>query len=225
MGILSRFKTIMASNINAIFNKDEKHPEKAIEKYLDQLKYDLGQVKSETAAHEMDVRRSRMAYEEKRAEVDKLNRYISKAEEAGNTSDVVVYQTKLDGASLELEKLEAKYNSAKVNLDNLNQMNEKLSSDIQTLEGKLQEIKQKMSAASAQEKMNQMAKKAGTANSDEMFEKMNEKADYALDKANAYAELENSQKMSDYDDISELSDKYENSTENSDDNDGIIDIR
>ena len=225
MGILSRFKTIMASNINAVFNKDEKHPEKAIEKYLDQLKYDLGQVKSETAAHEMDVRRAKMAYEEKRAEVEKLSRYVAKAEEAGNTSDAVIYQTKKDSASVEMDKLEAGYNEAKLNLESLSQMNEKLSSDIQSLEGKLQEIKQKMSAADAQEKMNQMAKKAGTANSDEMFEKMNEKADYALDKANAYAELENSQKITDYDDISELSDRYENSTENSDSSDGIIDIR
>ena len=34
MGILSRFKDIMASNVNAVFNKEDKHPEKAIEKYL-----------------------------------------------------------------------------------------------------------------------------------------------------------------------------------------------
>ena len=50
MGILGRFKDIMASNIHAIFNREDKHPEQTVEKYLGQLRRDLGQVKAETEA-------------------------------------------------------------------------------------------------------------------------------------------------------------------------------
>ena len=108
MGILSRFKDIMASNINAVFNKDEKHPEIAIEKYLTQLRSDLSQVKSETAALEMDVRRAQNALNANRAESAKLERYIERSNEAGNTMDAVQFQTKLDAVNLEGEKLEKK---------------------------------------------------------------------------------------------------------------------
>ena len=74
MGILTRFKDIMASNINAVFKNEDKHPEKAIEKYLLQLRSDLGQVKSETAALEMDVRRAENALNQNRAEKEKLEK-------------------------------------------------------------------------------------------------------------------------------------------------------
>ncbi|MBO4864563.1 MAG: PspA/IM30 family protein [Eubacterium sp.] len=211
----------MASNINAVFKNEDKHPEKAIEKYLLQLRSDLGQVKSETAALEMDVRRAENALNQNRAEKEKLERYVAKAKESGSTSDAMTFESKLMNVTLEGEKLEAKYNEAKANLTNLSAMNEKLSNDLMTLEGKLQEVKTKVETAKAQEKMNQMAMKAGSADSDEMFSKMNEKADYMLDRANAMAELDSPTRVSDFDDITRLADKYENGDS---DNDGSIDI-
>jgi len=48
-GILERFKTIMASNINAALDKME-DPEKMIDQYLRDMEKDLGSVKAETAA-------------------------------------------------------------------------------------------------------------------------------------------------------------------------------
>ena len=49
MGILTRFKDIMAANFNALLDKCE-DPEKMIDQYLRDLQSDLGKVKSETAA-------------------------------------------------------------------------------------------------------------------------------------------------------------------------------
>jgi len=43
-GILERFKTIMASNINAVLDKME-DPEKMIDQYLRDMEKDLGSVK------------------------------------------------------------------------------------------------------------------------------------------------------------------------------------
>ena len=49
MGILQRFKDIMASNINALLDKCE-DPEKMIDQYMRNLESDLGKVKAETAS-------------------------------------------------------------------------------------------------------------------------------------------------------------------------------
>ena len=49
MGIIARFKDIMAANINALLDKAE-DPEKMIDQYLRNLESDLGNVKAETAA-------------------------------------------------------------------------------------------------------------------------------------------------------------------------------
>ena len=64
-GIITRFKDIMSSNINALLDKAE-DPSKMIDQYLRNLESDLGKVKAETAS---------VMAEEKRAkrELDELN--------------------------------------------------------------------------------------------------------------------------------------------------------
>ena len=49
MTILTRFKDIMSSNINALLDKAE-NPEKMIDQVLRNLNKDLGAVKAETAS-------------------------------------------------------------------------------------------------------------------------------------------------------------------------------
>lgn len=48
-GIITRFKDIMSSNINALLDKAE-DPSKMIDQYLRNLESDLGKVKAETAS-------------------------------------------------------------------------------------------------------------------------------------------------------------------------------
>ena len=69
MGIIGRFKDIMASNIHAIFNREDKHPEQTVEKYLGQLRRDLGQVKAETDAYKMQYDRAQRAVDENEDEI------------------------------------------------------------------------------------------------------------------------------------------------------------
>ena len=238
MGILNRFKDIMASNVNALFNKEDKHPEKAIEKYLVQMRGDIGQIKSETAAHEADVRRAKMAYDENQNECAKFERYIAKVRESGSVSDESFYTNKLETVRQEGEKLRQKYELAKQNLDNLSAMNDKLTTDVATLEGKLEEIKSKIREAEAKEKMSKIAAKSRVDTQDQLFSKMSDKADYMLDRANAMEALERSNPISDYDDIANLASKYEGGgvspsgedityfgSDSSSDNDGPIEIK
>lgn len=63
MGILSRFKTIMESNINALLDKAE-DPVKMADQLARDLEKDLGEVKAETAAVMAEEKRAKRAYEE-----------------------------------------------------------------------------------------------------------------------------------------------------------------
>ena len=56
MGIISRFKDIMASNINALLDKAE-DPEKMIDQTMRNLNKDLAKVREETAAVMADEQR------------------------------------------------------------------------------------------------------------------------------------------------------------------------
>ena len=206
----------MASNVNVVIHRDEKNPEKAIEKYLAQLRSDLGQVKAETAALQAEYNRAERAFFDNQSEQEKMKRYISKAQENGDMSSVRIYENKLAAIETEGVRLNDKYASAKQDMDNLKAMNEKLSNDAATLEGKLSEIKAKLNAAESMQSMNKIANKAGAADTDEMFQRMNEKADYIMDRANAMSELNETPEQRDLADLEELESKY--------DNDGPIDL-
>ncbi|MBO5609699.1 MAG: PspA/IM30 family protein [Eubacterium sp.] len=196
MGILSRFKDIMASNVNAVFNKEDKRNEKTVRKYLDSLKSDLGQVYSETEAIKVEYKRARMAYDDNVAEQEKLDRYIMKAGESGDTASARQYEARLESVKEEGVTLKQKYEMVKGDMDNLTAMNDKLRDDIATLESKLSEIKAKEMSASKQDP-------------DRILTEMNDKADYIIDKANAMEELNRSSGQSGYDEVASLAEKYD----------------
>ena len=196
MGILSRFKDIMASNVNAVFNKEDKRNEKTVRKYLDSLKSDLGQVYSETEAIKVEYKRARMAYDDNVAEQEKLDRYIMKASESGDTASARQYEARLESVKEEGVTLKQKYEMVRGDMDNLTAMNDKLRDDIATLESKLSEIKAKEMSASKQDP-------------DRILTEMNDKADYIIDKANAMEELNRSSGQSSYDEVEALAEKYD----------------
>ena len=196
MGILSRFKDIMASNVNAVFNKEDKRNEKTVRKYLDSLKSDLGQVYSETEAIKVEYKRARMAYDDNVAEQEKLDRYIMKAGESGDIASARQYEARLESVKEEGVTLKQKYEMVKGDMDNLTAMNDKLRDDIATLESKLSEIKAKEMSASKQDP-------------DRILTEMNDKADYIIDKANAMEELNRSSGQSSYDEVEALAEKYD----------------
>ena len=86
MGILQRFKDIMASNINALLDKAE-DPEKMIDQTLRNLTKDLGEVKKETAAVMADEQRCKRELDEVNSEITKMQAYAEKALLAGNEAD------------------------------------------------------------------------------------------------------------------------------------------
>lgn len=205
MSILTRFKDIMASNINALLDKAE-DPEKMIDQCLRNLNSDLGKVKSETATIMAEEQRAKRALDECNEEINKMQAYAVKALEANNENDARKFLEQKTSLSAKLPGLQEAYDLAHANAAHMRDMHDKLVNDINELEARKDMIKGKLAVAKTQERINKMESSVSSANdSIASFKKYEDMADKALDKANAMAELNRS---SNENTIEDLTKKY-----------------
>ena len=203
MSIVSRFSDIMKSNINALLDKCE-DPAKMVDQTLRDLRENLAQVKQETAGIMADAKKADRDVASCKAEVERYTAAAQAAIKAGNDEDakkLIATKQKYDE---QLAMLQKNADLANANADKMRQMHDKLVNDINALEIRKDTIKATAATAKTQEKINKMqdgGKKA--ASSIEAFDRMEAKANKALDAAMAHADL-NSQK----DSASDLADKY-----------------
>lgn len=213
MGIMERFKDIMAANINALLDKAE-DPEKMIDQYLRNLESDLGKVKAETASVIAEESRARRALDECNANITKMQTYAEKAVAAGNDADAKQFLAQKKVYTDQLASLESTYQIAADNAAKMRTMHDKLVSDIGQLNAKKDSIKAKMAAAKTQQRINKIGSSAvGAANDMSAFDKMEAKANKMLDEANAMSELNKTTAESS---IDALASKYDSpATDNS----------
>ncbi len=191
----------MSSNINALLDKAE-NPEKMIDQCLRNLNSDLGKVKSETAAIMAEEQRAKRALDECNDEIDQMQKFAVKALEANNEADARKFLEKKASLVSKQSGLSEAYNLANTNAGHMRQMHDKLVGDIGELESRKDMIKGKLAVAKTQERINKMGSTvAGANNSISSFEKYEDMADRALDKANAMAELNLSSKDQTIDDL------------------------
>ena len=203
-GILERFKTIMSSNINALLDKME-DPEKMIDQYLRDMEKDLGSVKAETVAvmaQESAVKRKVAECED---EIKKMENYAKKALQAGNEADARMFLEKKESIKIKLDSLEKEKMIAVENSLKMREMHDKLTSDIQKLNAKRNEIKAKIKMAKSAEKINSMTSSTGISGKMDSFNSIEEKVDRMLDEANASMELNSPKK----DEVDDLMKKYD----------------
>lgn len=213
MGILTRFKDIMASNINALLDKAE-DPEKMIDQCLRNLNSDLGKVKAETASIMAEEQRSKRELDECTSEINKMQNFAVKALEAGNEDDARKFLEKKSSLANKQAGLQESYNIASANATQMREMHDKLVNDINELESRKDMIKGKMAVAKTQDRINKIGSSVSSANdSISAFDRMEAKANKMLDSANAMAELNRGAK----DDIADLTSKYANSASEVDD--------
>lgn len=213
MGILTRFKDIMASNINALLDKAE-DPEKMIDQCLRNLNSDLGKVKAETASIMAEEQRSKRELDECTSEINKMQNFAVKALEAGNEDDARKFLEKKSSLANKQTGLQESYNIASANATQMREMHDKLVNDINELESRKDMIKGKMAVAKTQDRINKIGSSVSSANdSISAFDRMEAKANKMLDSANAMAELNRGVK----DDIADLTAKYANSASEVDD--------
>ena len=210
-GILSRFKDIMSSNINALLDKVE-DPMKMIDQYLRNLESDLGKVKAETAAVMAEETKSKRELDECTDSINKMQTYAEKALLSGNEADARTFLSKKGELNNKLISLQQTYNIAKENSTKMREMHDKLIKDISQLNTRRDELKAKMAVANTQEKLNKIGSSVnGAIGNMSKFDEMEAKINKKLDTANAMAELNNSQKE---ENIEDLIAKYDNETKN-----------
>lgn len=186
MGIVSRFVDIMKVNIHSLLSQAE-DPEKTIDEYLRSMNRDLGQVKAETASMLAEESRAKRALDECSAEVRKLQRYAEKSAESGDEDRARKFLEQKAKQAEQLGELQAAYDEAAANSAKMKQMQDKLAADMSGLEARRAELKAKMAEA----KMQQQKNAAGSSVSGvgAAFQAMQEKADQALNEAQALADL------------------------------------
>lgn len=202
MGILTRFKDIMSSNVNALLDRAE-DPEKMIDQTLRNLNNDLGKVKSETASIMAEERRAKRELDECKEDIEKMQSYAIKALESGQENDARKFLEEKGNLTSKLSSLQESYDFAKGNAEKMREMHDKLVLDIGELESRKDVIKGKLSVAKARERMNKMMDSSVTdaSNSIASFNRYEDMANKALDKANAMSELNQSQEKNDMDDL------------------------
>jgi len=204
MGILTRFKDIMASNINSLLDKAE-DPEKMIDQCLRNLNNDLGKVKSETATIMAEEQRAKRVLDECNAEINKMQTFAIKALEANSEEDARKFLAEKASLTSKQAGYQEAYDLAHANATHMREMHDKLVSDINELESRREMIKGKLAVAKTQERLNKMSSNVTSANdSISSFNKYEEMANKALDKANAMAELNKNSS----DSIKDLTEKY-----------------
>ncbi|HHT98332.1 MAG TPA: PspA/IM30 family protein [Clostridiales bacterium] len=212
MGVLSRFKDIMSSNINAMLDKAE-DPGKMIDQCLRNLNSDLGKVKSETATVMAEEQRAKRALDECNKEIETMQSYAVKALEAGNESDARKFLEQKSKLSEKLNSLQQSYDLSERNASNMRLMHDKLVADIGELDSRKDMIKGKLAVAKTQDRINKIGSSVNSANNSmSSFQRYEDLANNALDKANAMAELNSNPAANE---LTDLTKKYSSSSSTS----------
>lgn len=222
MGIMTRFKDIMAANVNALLDKAE-DPEKMIDQYLRNLESDFAKVKAETASIMAEEKSAKRKLDECDEEIAKMGEYAKKAVAAGNDNDARQFLTKKSELTQKREVLAKSYELAKENSAKMRQMHDKLESDISAMKSKRDMLKAKAKVAQTQKKINEMGAGLESAgNNAAAFDRMEEKVNRMLDEADAIGELNKSASGNDIDD---LASKYDNADTGSDVDDELAKLK
>ena len=184
MGILSRFTDIMSANINSLLSKAEAgNADKLLEKYLKDAKENLAQVKAEAAAVIAEETGLARKLADNEAESDKYDSYAMAAVKSGNDGDARKFLTYKNRLETDRADLSAQYARAQENSEKMRQLLRKLTDDINVSESKLSELKQKLTVAKQQEKMNQLEEKFSQSNPlsgvDNLFDAVQKRVDAA----------------------------------------------
>lgn len=207
MGILQRFTDIMSANINSLLTgAEEKNAGKLLEKYLNDARANLEELKSETSAIIADEMAAARRVNANSEEIAKYDRYAEQAVLAGNDDDARKFLDAKSQLTAKKADLENAYQLAKDNSDKMRKMTRKLMDDIASAEGKMVELRAKLSVAEHKEKMDDLMHKVAGRTDMTGFENMMEAVQKRIDSVDAKVAL--NEELADKMDIKKLEEKY-----------------
>ena len=177
-----------------------------IDQYLIEMSQDLAEVRRETAGVMAEETRTKRLADENQVQVDKYEALAKSALKAGNENDARVFIAKKQELEAAGAGLKTAYAAAHENAVKMREMHDKLAKDIETLKARRQTTKAKVAVAQTQQKINDLSQSTHEADGAiNAFNRMEEKADSMLDKANAMSELNASSAV---DEARKLEEKY-----------------
>ena len=139
-------------------------------------------------------------------EIAKFDRYAEQAVMAGNDDDARKFLDAKAKLTAKKQDLENAYELAKANSDKMRQMTRKLMDDISAAEGKMGELRAKLTVAENKEKMDDLMHKVAGRTDLAGFENMMEAVQKRIDAVDAKAAL--NEELADTMDIKKLEEKY-----------------
>jgi phage shock protein A len=189
MSIFGRVRDLLSANINSMLDKAE-DPEKMADEYLRQLNNELYEAKTSVAAAMADAMKLNAKEAQYEAEVEQ---WASKAEAALRANNEELAKAAL-ARKVEAAKLAQQY---KEQSDLQDQQVEQLQQALIQLETRIAETKAKKelivakkNRAQTQEAIQRTARGLGNMNALDKLDRLEEKVDDRLAKANAMAQLE-----------------------------------
>jgi phage shock protein A len=188
VSILTRISTLISANINAMIDSAE-DPEKMVNEYLRQMRAELSEARAATAMAMADETRLRSQYERNKAESDEWQK---KAELAVQRDDDELAREALSRRSLAQKLTDnyyAQWDSQHDQVAELREALAKLEAKIAEADAKRELIITKQRRAATQEAINSALQSVQGVNADQSLERMEDKVDQQLARAQAQTEL------------------------------------
>jgi len=190
MSIFGRFKDIMSSNVNALFDSWE-DPVKMTDQYLRNMAKDLSEVRVATADVMAQQTAASRAVEVQKKEIAKFQTAALKAAQANNVEHARILLAKKNELETDLVPLEEREKIATANSVDVRAAHDKLVRDMQTLQKRKANIAADAAIAKAQEKVAGVGKRGGRRGETALaaFDRLESKTKERRDKASAMSQL------------------------------------
>lgn len=188
MGIFTRIRSIFSANVNNVLDKCE-DPEVMLADQIRQTRANLADTKLETARVMAEERIAKETFESVKKDMDELHKCAKKALKAGKEEDAEKLLRVEAEREINLNQAKRMYETAQANSKKMNELYEKMQSELTLLEQKSETIKQTMAVAKATERISKFKMPDG-ADGAKSVNEWEKKANKRLYAAQAAAELD-----------------------------------
>ncbi len=211
-GIFERASTIIKSNVNDLLSKYE-DPEKMINQTIIDATNEYAKAKEQALTTMANEKTEKKKLDDELAEADKWHGIAAKALQAGNEDDARSALANEQQARAKAENQQKAYDATKQAADTVRAKLSEMEDQINQMKDKADQIKATSAAAKATQSANTVKQMKFSDNTASTFDRMEEKANQELAKAQAMDEMDTDH---DADDKKSLEEKY-NSTQKSTD--------